>query len=561
MLKKTFIITILTTFIISSVFIIPKERASANPLALLGGAGAYSLVALGGAAVLYGLGATGAADELAASGEKVWNKTSSALRDGITKAISWGKNNLGVQEYKIDYSKMTATEKDLLVKESTKVAANFNADIQRKTYESTAEEADTPSDSDYEPAKSKYLEDMYKYAYAGGHTYQLGWEANSNVVFMWTVLKSGAKFEQVFFSYGAYFENGYLTAKNLATLSSDGSVYQSTSSTSILSGTGDLQLGLGVSTAEQLVQRINYLYDDVMVQVVPVDVVQNYPNTKTKVQEQWETMKDAGLVVSGKDITVANPDYTFNPDGTITDGAGATVGTGDIALPKPGIIDDRLVIPGVDAGTGTDVITGDTVGTTNPPTTGDGDGILQGLWDWLKGILQAILDAIKAIASALGVLGLLESIVNFLSNIWSGLQSILGALSPLEILQGILSKIGEILSYLNPFSENFFLWIALVPSAGFFSAYWSEIYNAWLDKIPIVGQLFAFLDSVKDSTIGQKIPEFKITLPSDMGGKTMPIVNFGYFTDYRNIIVNFIRFTAWFIFIKRIWAKLPRVVY
>lgn len=82
--------------------------------------------------------------------------------------------------------------------------------------------------------------------------------------------------------------------------------------------------------------------------------------------------------------------------------------------------------------------------TTTAPTTGDTSGILQGLWDWLKGILQAILDAIKALSGLLGLTAIMEAIKALVGTI---ADSITGAIT--WTLEGIKTLTGEVVEWLK----------------------------------------------------------------------------------------------------------------
>lgn len=103
------------------------------------------------------------------------------------------------------------------------------------------------------------------------------------------------------------------------------------------------------------------------------------------------------------------------PDGTIYEGdisypwsiPKGKIGTfPDATLQNPSVPVDKVF-----EGDGTATKPGE----TTKPDEGTG-GILQGLWDWLKGILQKILDAIKALAGLLGILALIEAIKTLLES-------------------------------------------------------------------------------------------------------------------------------------------------
>ncbi|MBO8161986.1 MAG: hypothetical protein H0Z24_10195 [Thermosipho sp. (in: Bacteria)] len=133
-----------------------------------------------------------------------------------------------------------------------------------------------------------------------------------------------------------------------------------------------------------------------------------------------------------------------------------------------------------------------------------------------------------------------------------------------DVVSGIgslLSSVTDLLDYINPFSDNFILKVAFVPSAGYFDQYWSDIRTAFEQKIPLVTQLYDFFSSVLGVSYSESVPEFKISLPAKYGGVDVNIIDFSYFADYRDLILNFIRFTSWFFFLKRLFKRLPQIVY
>lgn len=131
----------------------------------------------------------------------------------------------------------------------------------------------------------------------------------------------------------------------------------------------------------------------------------------------------------------------------------------------------------------------------------------------------------------------------------------------LQNLKDILNSIKEILQYLNPESDKFLLKIAFVPSDGYFLNYVTEIKEAFFGKIPIFTQLFEFFKTVKDITVNGGKPKFEVTFPDSYGGGTYSIIDFSMFDQYQTFILNFIRFTAWFFFLKKLFRMLPYIVY
>ena len=115
------------------------------------------------------------------------------------------------------------------------------------------------------------------------------------------------------------------------------------------------------------------------------------------------------------------PDVTLAPDTAIaedwaTDYAmSGSIATSPSVTLNPELAGDVVITPG-DIGGGGDVVNPDV------PTDGTIAGLLSALLDWLKGILQSILDAIRAIPAA--ITGLLQSILDTISAIPAAIASI-----------------------------------------------------------------------------------------------------------------------------------------
>lgn len=147
----------------------------------------------------------------------------------------------------------------------------------------------------------------------------------------------------------------------------------------------------------------------------------------------------------------------------------------------------------------------------------------------------------------------LDSIGNSISK---GLESIK------EFFKGLVEPVKSffktLLDYLNPFSEKFFLKVAFLPREGYFKNYFSDIKGAFDVKIPIVGQLFDFFKIIATATVlDAPPPQFML----DYNGVHMSIIDFSFVLEYRTIIVNFIRFASWFFFLKRLYNRIPSMIY
>ena len=121
-----------------------------------------------------------------------------------------------------------------------------------------------------------------------------------------------------------------------------------------------------------------------------------------------------------------------------------------------------------------------------------------------------------------------------------------------ETNKSILSKIGDILSYINPFSENFFgkklidlliegLKSLFVPSDDFFSN-WFDDFNSWLgDRFGILYYpIEIVLDFLNRFASLNETTECKITIPAmniNFFGNTYTVFN-GYVYDFNDLLTN-----------------------
>lgn len=121
-----------------------------------------------------------------------------------------------------------------------------------------------------------------------------------------------------------------------------------------------------------------------------------------------------------------------------------------------------------------------------------------------------------------------------------------------ETNKSILGKIGDILSYINPFSENFFgkklidlliegLKSLFVPSDDFFSN-WFDDFNEWLgDRFGILYfPVEIVLDFLNRFSSLNEMSECKITIPAlniNFFGNTYTVFN-GYVYDFNELLVN-----------------------
>ena len=143
-----------------------------------------------------------------------------------------------------------------------------------------------------------------------------------------------------------------------------------------------------------------------------------------------------------------------------------------------------------------------------------------------------------------------------------------GLATPFEgIAQGIVNlgqHFSNVLSYLNPFSENFF-GIKLVEFIG------DLLSNLFVPKEDIFGNLqenlrnkFYFTTQIQeifesllnDFDYGDSVPSFSITYY----GKTLNIIDFSPYLEYRSWLHAIILGISWFVFIRKTFYKIPGII-
>ena len=130
-----------------------------------------------------------------------------------------------------------------------------------------------------------------------------------------------------------------------------------------------------------------------------------------------------------------------------------------------------------------------------------------------------------------------------------------------EGLGDIFGVLNYISGMLNPLSPNFIMKVAFVPSEDFEMQFWEEIHAVFNLKVPLIGQLKDFFQDISEVSTGAATPVFEVTFNGKYGNGTYSIIDFEYFDDYRVYILNFIRFAAWFMFLKSTYRRLPSMLY
>lgn len=77
----------------------------------------------------------------------------------------------------------------------------------------------------------------------------------------------------------------------------------------------------------------------------------------------------------------------------------------------------------------------------------------------------------------------------------------------------LFGYLADLLSYINPFSDNFILKVALIPSDGFFGEYFAELKGIVTEKFAVVGQIRDTINAL-NSAIGDNVlgNDFTITI-------------------------------------------------
>lgn len=100
-----------------------------------------------------------------------------------------------------------------------------------------------------------------------------------------------------------------------------------------------------------------------------------------------------------------------------------------------------------------------------------------------------------------------------------------------------------------------------VPSTTYFDTAFEDVNEKFNSKFPIVKDLNDFFKSITNVDYVSKCPRFTITLPKAWGGGTHDIIDFSLYNDYRSYVLLFFRGILWFGFLKKLYKKLPDVIY
>lgn len=133
-----------------------------------------------------------------------------------------------------------------------------------------------------------------------------------------------------------------------------------------------------------------------------------------------------------------------------------------------------------------------------------------------------------------------------------------------EGFNSFVNTIGEIINFLNPWHEKFFLKVAFIPSEGYFEEYVADIKTIFDTKFIFISDVRDFLGNIFGAVINTNPdpPEFKINLPGGKWGQgSVKIIDFSLFAQYRMFVINFIRVILWIPFLLKLYRRMPSLVY
>lgn len=200
----------------------------------------------------------------------------------------------------------------------------------------------------------------------------------------------------------------------------------------------------------------------------------------------------------------------------------------------------------------------------------------QGFNNFVSGIGDFFANLIDSLGSWFESIG--EFFSNLISSLGSWFEDVIAGIVSLgndigSWFQGIADKITQfaenfsnamsnIMSYLDPTSDNFFLKLAFIPQDGFISGKFNELKVVIDDRLPIIGTLTEVFNTITEAqSIESTKPKFEMELPSKWGGQKVEVINFDVIDPYIPYVKTFIRFLIWIPFIIKIYRRLPQIIY
>lgn len=132
-----------------------------------------------------------------------------------------------------------------------------------------------------------------------------------------------------------------------------------------------------------------------------------------------------------------------------------------------------------------------------------------------------------------------------------------------QFAENFKNTMTNIISYLDPTSDRFFLKLAFIPSDGFISEKFNEVKAEFDNKLPIVGSLTELFNTITQEQSIQSTtkPKFEIELQDKWGGQKVEVINFAIIDPYIPYVKTFIRMMIWIPFLMKIYRRLPKIIY
>ncbi len=133
-----------------------------------------------------------------------------------------------------------------------------------------------------------------------------------------------------------------------------------------------------------------------------------------------------------------------------------------------------------------------------------------------------------------------------------------------EGLSSILNFFKQLISYINPFDENFFVYKLIELLGDLLKWLFVPTENSFEGLQEKFNTKFAFVNQIKEmfsnllgfNNYSETLPIFSITYE----GQNLNIIDFSLFVDYRLWVHGIILAIAWFCFIRKLYNRLPILI-
>lgn len=186
--------------------------------------------------------------------------------------------------------------------------------------------------------------------------------------------------------------------------------------------------------------------------------------------------------------------------------------------------------------------------------------LAQQIKDKLTSLLDPLLTKLDELTNGISgkILGIPGSIFELFQLPLDGLSWLVNSIY--ELIISLVDTLGTIASYLDPFSPNFILKIAFIPT----QTDRSEILIDNLkDKFGAINSIMTTLETLKTYEETGQAPVFKLDFDGSIYGfeGEYTVIDFSFYEQYRPWIHSFTIMVAWVYFIKRLVNYLPDLVY